>query len=186
MQTNLMCILKSEWFTKHIAITHILKAFVIAGKTLPTLRPSMPSRFVVINASGGKILMENGGVVEYPRNQDKILEIFRYDIDRETITALTVKGKRMSLLVKGLSMPDNCTECFFASKYEEASIPGEIGAYHKIFRCLLAPDHIEDPWRDVYKAMNSKREAWCPLVTMVYNHKKNVWEPLKMIIEEEK
>ena len=59
-----------------------------------------------------------------------------------------------------LDIPECCAECFFRSPYEEISV--NVGIYKKISRCYLAPEEIEDPWRDIVWSCKNK-ERWCPL-----------------------
>ena len=66
----------------------------------------------------------------------------------------------MSKAIALLDMPSTCTECFFngASQYFHT----DNNLYKKVGRCLIAPDDIEDPWRDVHWQLDNKEE-WCPL-----------------------
>lgn len=67
------------------------------------------------------------------------------------------------VFIPNIEMPCNCLECWFRSPSEELKV--DVGLYKKISRCLLAPEDIEDPWRDVTWQM-SHREEFCPLVEM--------------------
>lgn len=66
----------------------------------------------------------------------------------------------MSKIIAPVEMPYTCSECHFRSRIEEFMF--EPGLYKKISRCLLAPDDVEDPWRDITWQVNHK-ETWCPL-----------------------
>lgn len=59
-----------------------------------------------------------------------------------------------------LDIPDCCAECYFRSQYEEMAIGG--GLYKKFSKCWLAPDTIDDPYRDILWQVNNK-ELWCPI-----------------------
>lgn len=63
-----------------------------------------------------------------------------------------------------LEMPECCAECPFHAPYEELSV--QTGLYKKISRCVIAPEEIEDPHRDIVWMCNNK-EKWCPLKEMV-------------------
>ena len=65
----------------------------------------------------------------------------------------------MSKGILVLDIPDCCAECYFRSELEEF-IMGK-GFYKKISRCRLAPETVEDPWRDITWQMEHK-ESWCP------------------------
>lgn len=66
----------------------------------------------------------------------------------------------MSKIIVPIEMPDSCSECYFRSKAEELIV--DCGSYRKISRCLLAPNDMEDPWRDIHWQIEH-RESWCPL-----------------------
>ena len=59
-----------------------------------------------------------------------------------------------------IDMPDSCSECHFRGAIEELDVG--CGFYRKISKCLLAPDTIEDPWKDIHWQID-RRETWCPL-----------------------
>lgn len=65
----------------------------------------------------------------------------------------------MSKAILVLDMPETCSECYFCSKPTEFYVSG--GLYTKISRCRLAPDTVEDPWRDIPWQIEHK-ETWCP------------------------
>lgn len=66
----------------------------------------------------------------------------------------------MSKAVVIIDMPRTCGECIFSGDSQELLL-GK-GLYKKIARCRIAPEEIEDPWRDVYWQIYHK-EKWCPL-----------------------
>ena len=72
-------------------------------------------------------------------------------------------GKHVKGYVVPEEIPECCAECPFRSQSEE--IPVGRGVYKKICRCLLAPEEIEDPWRDLEWTCDHKEE-WCPLKTV--------------------
>ena len=66
----------------------------------------------------------------------------------------------MSGIIVPIEMPDSCSECYFRGPLEELGVGS--GFYRKISRCLLAPDTMEDPWKDIHWQIEH-REPWCPL-----------------------
>lgn len=72
----------------------------------------------------------------------------------------------MCKVIVPMEMPATCGECPFCGDTQELAI-GK-GVYKKIGRCRLAPEEIEDPWRDIYWQVFNK-EKWCPLEEYVDN-----------------
>lgn len=66
----------------------------------------------------------------------------------------------MSKIIVPIEMPETCSECYFRSSFEEFGVGS--GFYRKISRCLLAPNDMEDTWRDIHWQIEH-RETWCPL-----------------------
>ena len=66
----------------------------------------------------------------------------------------------MGKIIVPMDMPNTCGECIFFGDTQELSL-GK-GIYKKIARCILAPENMEDPWRDIYWQIYNKEE-WCPL-----------------------
>lgn len=66
----------------------------------------------------------------------------------------------MSYIVP-LEMPQTCFECFLLSEPEYIGV-GK-GLYKRICRCKLAPENIQDPYRNVEWFCDNK-EKWCPLI----------------------
>lgn len=73
---------------------------------------------------------------------------------------LCEKTKTQTGYIVPLEMPQTCIECPFRSHDEEFSVG--TGLYKKINRCLIAPEEIEDPYRDLIWQIDNK-EKWCPL-----------------------
>lgn len=67
----------------------------------------------------------------------------------------------MGKIIVPIDMPETCGECLFCGDIQELSV--DKGLYKKIARCKLAPNDIEDPWRDIYWQSHNK-ENWCPLI----------------------
>ena len=57
-------------------------------------------------------------------------------------------------------IPETCLGCPFHTPCEFISV-GD-GLYKRVSRCILAPEEIEDPWKNVHKMLHG-REDWCPL-----------------------
>ena len=69
----------------------------------------------------------------------------------------------MPKIIVPIEMPDTCSECYFRGPIEEFGVGS--GFYRKISRCLLAPDSMADPYKDICWQMEH-RETWCPLELM--------------------
>ena len=69
--------------------------------------------------------------------------------------------KKPGVFIPNFEMPCCCNECVFRANPEEIRVDWNL--YKKISRCLLAPENIEDPWRDVMWQVRN-REDFCPLV----------------------
>ena len=69
--------------------------------------------------------------------------------------------EKPGVFIPNLEMPCCCNECVFSSNPEEIRVDWNL--YKKISKCLLAPEDIEDPWRDVMWQVRN-REEFCPLV----------------------
>ena len=67
--------------------------------------------------------------------------------------------------INGLNKPENCFDCPFLSEsmhvYVPNSPPGK-HYYEAVWKCKLAPDKIEDPWRG-YEYISKNIEPWCPI-----------------------
>ena len=66
----------------------------------------------------------------------------------------------MSAIVKGMEKPRICIDCVFLSKAEEICEGND--RYSKIRRCLMAPDNIEDPYRNESWFVRNT-EDFCPI-----------------------
>ena len=60
-----------------------------------------------------------------------------------------------------LDEPETCSDCYFRGGFEEVHLGG--GRFKRISKCRLAPDTVEDPWRDAVWQLDNK-EPWCPLI----------------------
>ena len=66
----------------------------------------------------------------------------------------------MSVLIKGMEMPEVCADCPFRSTPELFML--EANRYQYISRCTRADEEIEDPWRDILW-QHKHKESWCPI-----------------------
>lgn len=64
------------------------------------------------------------------------------------------------IFVRGLKEPETCSECPFKSLLEPIAVESNLFKY--ISKCSLAPDEIEDPWRDIAWQLENK-ESFCPI-----------------------
>lgn len=64
------------------------------------------------------------------------------------------------IFVRGLKEPETCSECPFKSSPELIALKSNLFKY--ISRCSLAPEEIEDPWRDITWQLENK-ETFCPI-----------------------
>ena len=70
------------------------------------------------------------------------------------------KAKTKTGYIVPLEMPQTCGDCPFRSSDKELNVG--TGLYKRINRCLIAPEEIEDPYRDEFWQIANK-EKWCPL-----------------------
>lgn len=64
------------------------------------------------------------------------------------------------IFVRGLKEPETCSECPFKCAPEPIAVESNLFKY--ISKCSLAPDEIEDPWRDITWQLEN-REPFCPI-----------------------
>ena len=65
------------------------------------------------------------------------------------------------MIVQGVEAPRTCSECPFRGDPELFSVAPNLFKY--ISRCLLAPEELEDPWRDIGWQLENK-ENFCPII----------------------
>lgn len=80
---------------------------------------------------------------------DDIIEDLHNQPTFDAVAETVERGRRMSVLIKGMEMPENCIMCPFAERVP----PGRT-------RCLLTYRFLADG----YKAPSPERNEFCPLV----------------------
>ena len=76
----------------------------------------------------------------------------------------------MSILIKGMKMPDSCVECLAVIRDTLTDpIDRDSQKVTRIYNCSLKPNSIEDGWVTFSKVCSSRQE-WCPLVELPEKH----------------
>lgn len=83
----------------------------------------------------------------------------------------------MSILVKGMKMPDSCVECLAVIRDTLTDpIDRDSQKVTRIYNYSLKPNSIEDGWVTFSKVCSS-RQKWCPLVELPEKHGRLIEEP---------
>lgn len=76
------------------------------------------------------------------------------------------------IIVKGMEKPDRCFECPFLSESVHifvADSPKGKQYFEAMWKCKLAPDEVEHPWRS-YDQVSKTVEKWCPIEEIKENN----------------
>lgn len=68
----------------------------------------------------------------------------------------------MSILIKGIEVPERCAECPFVICGRTSATDENRYWYKHIYNCRYKPEEIEDGWIDTPEALNG-RQPWCPI-----------------------